>query len=121
MRGSTSCWTPIEYSQLYGRTPQPLRILGSQVVARAGLPKFALSQGPHRSRVGSKAGPKKFCGAGLDRSQSGVLLPLLSNHRRSVDVTNPLAAGSLARATPIESCRTLRLTLALMAVFPLPS
>src|SRR6185503_1795857 len=116
-----SCWTPIEYSQLYGRTPHPLRILESQVVARAGLPKLALFQGPHRSLVGSNAGPKKFCGAGLDRSQSGVWLPLLSNHRRSVDVTSALAAGSFARATPIESCRTLRLTLALIAVFPVPS
>src|SRR5262245_8420152 len=117
---------PTEYSQLYGRTPQPLRILGSHVVARAGLPKFALFPGPHKSLVTSKKGgaavlPKKFCGAGLDRSQSGVLLPLLSNHKRSVAVTSPLAAGSLARATPIESWRMLRLTLALMAVLPLPS
>src|SRR5215204_2395386 len=112
---------PTEYSQLYGRTPHPLRILESQVVARAGLPKLALSQGPHKSFVGSKAGPKKFCGAGFARSQSGVRLPLLSNHKRLVDVTRASAAGSLARATPIESCRTLRLTLALTAVFPLPS
>src|SRR5262249_8756925 len=103
------------------RTPQPSRIFGSHVVASAGLPKFALFHGPHKSRVGSKAGPKKFCGAGLDRSQSGLLLPLLSNHRRSVDVASALAPGSLARATPIESWRTLRLTLALIAVFPFPS
>src|SRR4029450_12941506 len=109
----------MEYSQSYGRPPQPSRILESQVVASAGLPKLALFHGPHKSFVGSKAGPKKFCGAGFDRSQSALLLPLLPNHSRSVDVTSALAAGSLARATPIESCRMLRLTLALTAVFPL--
>ena len=52
--------------------------------------------------------------------QSGVLLPLLSNHRRLVDVTKALLAGSFARATPIES-QDAAAHAPLMAVFPLPS
>src|SRR4029453_12027680 len=109
----TSCCTLAENSQLFGRTPHPFMIFGSYVVATAGLPKFGFNKGLQKS--GANWGPK------LDRSQFTILSLLRSSHTRLAEVTKVLLAGSLARAILIESCWTLRLTLPLIAVLPLPN
>src|SRR4249919_3531825 len=66
-RGMTCCWTPVENSQFHGRTPRPLSVAGSLVVATTALPKVLVSQGPHS--------PFR---AGLVRLQSGTWLLLMS-------------------------------------------
>ena len=64
VRGAISCWMPALRSQLYSRTFQPLRTLGSYVWKTTDLPKFWLAQAPHSPLT-----------AGVIRSQSGVKLP----------------------------------------------
>ena len=43
--GRTSCWTPLENSQLLLRIPQPLRMAGSYEELDVDLPKFWLAKG----------------------------------------------------------------------------
>src|SRR5258706_8713813 len=87
---------------------------GSYVVCGAALPKFAFSRGVQKSGANWMFG--------FVRSQSGMPLPLLSCQTRETDDTVTLGfPGLTAWAMPIESCWTLRLTLALMAILPLPN
>src|SRR5262245_48644708 len=108
-RGMTCCWTPVENSQFQGRTPRPLRVAGSFVVATTELPKVLVSQGPHSP-----------LSAGLDRLQSGTWLLLMSLTVRAVLVTR-LTAGFRASAVASDSCATPRAMLALIAVLPSPN
>src|SRR5437764_15446407 len=82
---------------------------GEYAVAGFALPKFGVSHPRHSPLT-----------APFERSQSGTKLLLASFQTRAVCVTSVLA-GLFAAAYRIESCSTPRLTLALIAVLPLPN
>src|SRR3979490_2846989 len=70
-RGSNSCCTPVENSQLYVRLPHPVIRSGSYVLPGTARPKFVLLKGSHSPFL-----------AGSSRSQFGTKSWLSSCHVR---------------------------------------
>src|ERR1700687_2575850 len=104
-RSVSLCCTPIRSSMSLGRTPQPLRIDGSQCVVMNVWPRGALSA-PHSPFA-----------ALFGRGQAGAAFPLASFHVRNALRTRVLI-GLLAVAVAVDSLATYRPKLARRTLRP---
>src|ERR1700680_2197173 len=118
-RGMISCWTPTEVSQSNGRVPWPFAQAGSYSKVVMGFPKLLFGDGP-----------KSPFAAGFSGSPTGVTVGspaciLASSAAEGVHVLAMLLVAAMTGLTAwvlvSASCRTKRLTVALMAVFPVPN
>ena len=99
-----------------GRTPQPLRIAGSTMVADPVLPKLTLLPA-----TAAQVSPPRTFSAGLLRSQSTILLPL-SVQPRLVTLWTIVTAGLLEVYGASLAAYTRYLPqLNFTAVLPLPN
>src|SRR6185436_2510891 len=105
-RGSSSCWTLVENSQLSGRALQPARVAGSNTVLGRGCPKLRSEIRPHSPLA---------CGSRM--LQSGV-------KSRSASVQDLVTVvARLEAGLPVVGAvaRTYRPIPTLSAVFPVPN
>src|SRR5688572_10056596 len=97
----------VENSAFQGRLPHPKRVAELTAGTAPSCPKFAVAQGPH----------SPFW-AELNKSQSGLKLPLMSFQARLVCV----AAAPTGAGLPVVAITTTYLPmLAFSAVLPLPN
>src|SRR3954471_22280297 len=77
-RRPSRCWTDKAKFQSDGRTPQPERTCGSNLLVSTFSPKCTFDRTPHTSPPLGRWS----CASGLPRSQSGTKLPFASVHAR---------------------------------------
>src|SRR3990172_4684284 len=108
-RGTTSCCTLAENSQLASRLPHPVSRSLSKVAAGTVVPKLALAIAPHS--------PLR---TGLVRAQSGTKFRLLSVQLRVVLVTIAFTGLGLDPSRLSVCPRTSLLSTTFTPVLPLP-
>src|SRR5688572_1164579 len=113
----SSRWRPAENSQLFWRTFHPSSVRGSCCVMDAGLPKPAVSHGPHSPLA---AGFTRSQSARPFRRRGSPTGKVVSLTVRAVLVISALP-GFTASAVLIPSWRTPRAIDAFTAVLPSPN